>query len=343
MNRKEIFENQLDEKYITLLEKSNVRLHEKSKIFNVRNVLIYSGLLLLFLISGYYLKNIFQTTDVFKGHLQEVAYNPNKLLLKNEQGIYYEINDHTNLKWVSPQGILIQINASSLYFSTTNTKQENWDTYYSLIVPSQKKYTIHLIDDTQILVNKNSTIKFSNNRTTPKTNVFLTGEAYFNVAHQDFHPFVIHTQETKIKVLGTEFNVNSYSNNKKTQVSLVEGSVEISNAFQTKKMRAGQQATVYKNLKEIELTENEFKNFLSWTSDQFYFNNQYLENLTDQIEQWYHIKFIYKDELLRKLRFTGKIKKEDGLLHFLKLIEYSEGIQYRIKEKEIILSKNKFQ
>jgi len=331
--------NPIDQKYIELLEKSNVTLHKSRHLFHLRNLFIYIGIIAIIFSLTFFLRDFFRTNDVFKGHLNDVAFNQNKILVKTDDGVYYEINDSSNYKWLSENGVLINVNASELSFSTTEINQKNWDKYYSLIIPKNKKYSLKLIDGTEILINENSTVRFTNNKTERKTNIFLSGEAYFKVAHQKINPFLVEAFNVNIQVLGTEFNVNNYKQNKKTKVTLVEGSVLISNPSGHKKLKPGQEATVYNNKKGITIEENDFNESLFWTSDQFYFSDQSLDYIAHKLEQWYDVKFVFLKEPLKKLHFTGRIRKEDGLLHVLKLLEYSEGINYHINDTVISLSK----
>jgi len=329
----------LDSKYIELIEQSNKELAKSVTLFNFRNIFIYSGLFVALYFSALFLIPLFESKDVFKNHLTEVPYSKDKILIQSENGKYYEINKTSKLRWLTKHGVLVAIDESELMFSNTKDYQNNEGGYFSLIIPRKQLFNLVLTDGTKIQLNEKTNIRFTNNNVEPQTNVFLNGEAFFKVAHQTRFPFTIKTNEANIKVLGTEFNVNSYKGNAKTQIALVKGSVNISNGYGNKTLLSGDMATVKSNKSPITIGEANFAEVLFWQNDQYYFSNESLELITSLASRWFDVKFRIPNDRIRDLHFTGRINKEESIVKFMEFLQYAEGISYSINDKEIVLSR----
>jgi len=329
----------IQEKYIQLLESANIELHKKSKIFTLKNILVYSGIVagLVVLLSFFYLRNT--SDDIFKNHLIPTTYSQDVLLFKSTEGLYYKIPQKETLKWITNDGLFIEVNETEIHFTATKTLSNQ--NYYSIIVPQNRQYKLFLTDGTKIKLNENTTITFANTRNIDKNNVILQGEAYFEVSHNPAHPFKVQASNMHISVLGTEFNVQNYTQNNKAQVALVNGSVKVGTTNSSKLIVPGEQATVLNNTENIDVSMADFDNILSWTTHQINFSEKKLSEIVKVVGAWYHVSFDFSNEDMKEIHFTGNIKKQDGLLHFLQILQYTEGIDYKINNDTISLSKNK--
>ena len=329
----------IQEKYIQLLENANTDLHKKSKVFTLKNILVYSVIMLGIVSFSIYLTLPKHTTDVFAKHLSVSQYNPNLLLIKGQGDTYYQVPENKEIKWVANNNLFIQINHNEIHFTATGTTSSN--EYYTLITPKNKQYNLFLTDGTKIRVNEKSNISFTNNRFSKKNNVILQGEAYFDVAHNKEHPFIIQASKMEISVLGTEFNVQNYKENAFAKVALINGSVNVATRHNNKIIVPGEQATIRKNSNQIEVSQANLDEVLSWTSNSFSFSNKELSNIVKVVGAWYHVKFHIENDFINRIHFTGIIKKQDGLLHFLQILKYTEGINFEISNDTIKLTKKK--
>ncbi len=328
----------IQDKYIQLLESANLELHKKSKVFTIKNIFVYSSIVagLLVLLSFIYLDN--STEDIFNNHLTKTALTTDVLLVKDAEGNYYKIPKDETIKWITNDGLFIEINEKELHFTATKTLSNH--NYYSLIVPQNRQYKLVLTDGTKIKLNENTTITFVNTRNIEKNNVILQGEAYFEVTHNPAHPFRVQASDIQISVLGTEFNVQNYIQNNKTQVALVNGSVKVGTGNSNTFIVPGQQATIVNNTNNIAISDADFDSILSWTTHQLNFSEKKLSEIVKVVGAWYRVSFYFSDEDMKNIHFTGNIKKQDGLLHFLQILKYTEGINYKINNDTISLSKN---
>ena len=167
--------------------------------------------------------------------------------------------------------------------------------------------------------------------------VTLSGEAFFDVAHDDKKPFIVETARMDVKVLGTRFNVNAYEDNEVVSATLVNGSVEVfSGEQQTIRLAPGEQA--YGKESELEKREVNVRLYTSWIDGKFMFNNTELEEIAKQISRWYDVQIFFSNENVKKVRFTGAIMKFKPLEDLIRMIEKTSQVRFSVKNKTIVIS-----
>lgn len=332
----------IQQKYVQLLEKSNVELHEKTNPFSYKNALVYFSVFFTIIVlgTGYY--TIRPNNDIFKDHLSTTNYNSKHVLLETKKGTYYQISENTDEKWLAHNGVFVNVNDKEITFTATKSIPEKRKTTYTLWTPKDKQYTLINTDGTKVQLNSNTQLTFTNTRLSKYPNAVLKGEALFDVAHDSKNIYTISASDLNIEVYGTEFNVSNYQNNEFTQLALINGSVKVINPKnESKYVKPGQQATLYKENHVLIIDDADFSKALAWRSDQFYFNDENLEEIAMKVALWYNTKFLYTDATIKNIHFTGTLKKENGLIHFLEMLQYTEGINYKINDKKVILFKKK--
>lgn len=226
-------------------------------------------------------------------------------------------------------------------------------------VEAGEKRSLRLGDGTQVIVNGGSTLTLSENFTSGNREVVLSGEAYFDVAQQASHPFIIHTASMDIKVLGTAFNVRSYPDEAADETSLIRGKVQV-----TLKQKGTQQAQDYvllpmqklvvnKNqqnagaqiaVNQVPHVESLQKNRLTknlsetaWTENKLAFNNEKLEVVADKMEKWYGVTITINNDALKEIPYTGSFDGET-LEKVIETIQYSiPMIHYKMEGKSKLI------
>jgi len=329
----------VQQKYIELLEASNVDLHTKAHRFSKKNLLLFFVAFVLFSFSlGFVLLPKMTTKSIFAGHLNEVNFDANKLLIKDLSGKYYHITDSTQLKYIANNDLFIEIKTDEIHFSSIQ-KESKFKGIYQIYVPKHKQYHLFLNDGSQIQINEQSQIDFTLHRNHTPVNVDLNGEAYFKIAHNPSHPFNIQAGDMKVQVFGTEFNINNYKNNNFTQVALVNGSVKIKTPHQQQFLVPGQEATINKKHHQLLINDADMAQILDWTTDKSYFNEEKLSSICKKVEAWYQVHFIIPNKKIQNIKFSGYLNKQEGLLHFLQMLNYTENISYKINNNNITLNK----
>ena len=221
---------------------------------------------------------------------------------------------------------------------------------------------ITLPDSTKVWLNAGSHIHYGKDFGTVVREVELTGEAFFDVAPNPAHPFVIHTKKVDVRVLGTSFNLKSYPSDKTTEATLIRGSIEISIRNRTgdkiilkpneklvvnnddsllkitprrKELRPGALLVISKPTYEQHsgaIIET------SWVDNKLIFQDEEFVDLAKQMERWYGISIRFDNPRMEDFRFTGSFEKETirQALDALKLtarFDYSiDGDQVTIKD-----------
>ena len=220
---------------------------------------------------------------------------------------------------------------------------------------------LQLPDGTLVYLNADSRLSYKIDDQNPNREVTLTGEAYFDVAKDKNHPFLIHTPIIDIRVLGTAFNVQCYRNDKHTETSLFQGSVEVTlkNNPDKKIVLQPSEKLIVQN-DEMAVTNIKTKETdtddpiitlgkvhyqqqdssyteMLWTKNKLAFDNRTLEEIAHQIERWYGAKVIFTDDKLRSTRFSG-VFEDESLHQIMQALEMTGGFHYTIHKKEVTIT-----
>jgi len=218
--------------------------------------------------------------------------------------------------------------ANGLSYQVDNNKNEEWST---LVIPSKLNYRIVLSDGTQVWLNSVSSLRFPFSFLGKTREVYLTGEAFFKVAKNAAHPFIVHTGQTDVKVLGTEFNVNTYQANE-TVTSLVEGSVSTSSQDkQSIHLQPGYQA-IYTPGTGFQAQTFDPAIELAWMNDIYYFHDTKLHDISDVLLRWFDVKVVFDNQAKADEAFSGAIQKNKPIDVFIQNIKASAGVNAILKE-----------
>ncbi|HOZ85602.1 MAG TPA: DUF4974 domain-containing protein [Niabella sp.] len=226
-----------------------------------------------------------------------------------------------------------------------------------------ERKNIRLKDGSTIVLNAASTINVFENFGSKNREVFLEGEAYFEVAHNKDLPFIVHTNSMDVKALGTSFNVKAYPDEKRTETSLIKGSVSVTlkennnqslilkpnqkiewNSSRTKapeiNPKNGIPAKNHIPQRVVPTPSGEIRE-IAWKDNKLVFDDDSLGSMIPVLERWYGVDIELSDESISHYRYSGVFEKEDiqTVLEFLK-----EAKQFTFKinkeeNKKIIISK----
>lgn len=203
-----------------------------------------------------------------------------------------------------------------------------------------QKLKIDLLDGTQVILNANSTLTFPEQFTTSTREVYLEGEAYFQVAHDTSKPFIVHTASANTTVLGTSFNVRT-SPDKITEITLVEGKVNVGSRLHTALVKdvilePYQQAIVTSSNEAISKKKVDVQAFVDWKDNILHFENITLAEAAEQLEAWYNVDITFQNPALGNCTINATYEQET-LPNILKSIEYMLKITCTQKGNSVIL------
>ncbi|QEH41286.1 FecR family protein [Chitinophaga sp. XS-30] len=232
---------------------------------------------------------------------------------------------------------------------------------YEYYTSQGKHKTIMLPDSSVIMLNENSHLSISKNFDARHREVTITGEAFFDIKHDAAHPFVVHTSEYRIRVLGTSFNVKSYPGGSRTETDLISGKVEIVPAGVERGERvilrpnekfilerevpagpgapvllAPRKGTVAK-LNVDTLTRHATET--SWTRRKMEIKDETFEQIAQKLQSWYGIKITFASEAVRKYRYTATFDGET-IFKALQYLQQTYPFTYRVEQDSIVITQS---
>lgn len=198
-------------------------------------------------------------------------------------------------------------------------------------------YTLTLPDGTQVWLNAGSQLDFPAKFTGKTRRVSLKGEAFFKVAKNKFLPFIVESKGQRVEVLGTEFNINSYPDERDVKTTLVEGSVSISSANSKFILKPGQQALL--NTKgALAVSDADTTLATAWKNNKFIFEDNDIQSVMRMISRWYDVEIVYATSL-PEVTFGGKVSRFQNVSGVLRVLERTGGVHFKIEGKRIYVSK----
>ena len=211
------------------------------------------------------------------------------------------------------------------------------------IAPRGQKSQIVLADGTKVWLNSDTKIKYPGIFRGNQRDVFLEGEAFFEVTKNAHQPFLVHTSGVNIKVLGTKFNVKAYADEDQVETSLFEGKVNLqlnnhSSVVVEKEIIPGQ-SFVYSKA-DHQVTSNRFPQdeINGWKKNQLIFKDDTFGNLVRKVERWYDVKVVYDEELFNDRRLTVELFEGERLERLMEIISLALSVDYKYEKEKIILT-----
>ncbi len=224
----------------------------------------------------------------------------------------------------------------------TFTKTE--PVYYTSIAPKGSISQMILPDSTMVYLNSGSELKYSIQENSKKREVFLKGEAWFNVCKNVEKKFVVHTSYYNVNVCGTKFNVKAYPGDNEITTTLEEGSVQISSTnnfrIQSKQILIpGEQLTYNISKNTIELKSVKTRFYTSWKENKLIFINMNLKELITLLERKYGVDIEVTDPTILKYHYDGTFKDET-IIDVLEMLKQTLPITYIIDEQKVKIIKH---
>jgi len=226
--------------------------------------------------------------------------------------------------------------------------------YTEILAGKGIRKNISLPDGTKVWLNSNSKLRFANNIKEGKTRrVTLEGEAYFDVAKDKQHPFIISTQKFSIRVLGTAFNVRAYHGDTHTEAALIHGSIELTLADNSKQkimLKPNEKFTLtqksgfssiqatrklsIQSIKPVDVQNQHLLQETSWIDNKLVFDNETFEEMIPRLERWYNVSIDLQIKKAASYRYTGVFETET-LEQALKAMQLIKPFKYEIKNDEV--------
>lgn len=211
------------------------------------------------------------------------------------------------------------------YAANATQKVDEPVQFNTLAVPRGGEYQLILSDGTKIWMNAESSLHYPVHFK-EKREVTLSGEAYFEVAKDVTHPFVVHVGNNAIEVLGTKFNISAYPENN-IYTTLAHGSVKVINSEGSVTLTPNQQAVMHSE-GTIHVQQVDASLYTSWTMGTFEFKRTELEDITAQLSRWYNVNFQFASNELKRKNFAGVIFRNEELNFAIEIIEDVSDVKF---------------
>lgn len=230
--------------------------------------------------------------------------------------------------------VLLSVGWLAHQFWSPGKQQVDFTQQFASSIGSISQMT--LPDGTQIWLNSGSKVVY--HETSKERNVQLVGEACFDVAHDEEHPFSVQTENMVVRDLGTRFNVRAYPNDEVTETTLIEGSAEILSGNNLKRiceLKPGELAVYDKARKRMSIQEIDPSTIVAWMDGKFVFRNEKLADICDELEKWYGVRFRFADDVIKDYRYTANIKRTTSISYVLKMLNITTHLHYSIQENKM--------
>ena len=232
-----------------------------------------------------------------------------------------------------------------IIYASTGTFKKAEPIVYTSIAPKGSISQIILPDNTTVYLNSESEIKYINRGSRGNPEVFLYGEAWFQVTEKKKKPFVVHTDCYDVKVTGTEFNVRAYKDDREIVTTLVSGTIVIpaTDGFRiktSKELSPGQQMVYNLDKNMVTIKNVETKYYTSWKDNKLIFINTSLKELVILLERRYGVDIEVSDKSILNYHYDGTFKSE-GILEIMELIKATLPINYEVVGQVIKIMKIK--
>ena len=271
----------------------------------------------------------------------------NKAILTLANGKKISLTDAGNGQIASQNGIKVT-KAANGQLVYTITDRENLpgassstdlDAFNTIETPKGGQYQVVLPDGSKVWLNAYTSLKFPvsfNNQ--KERRVELSGEAYFEVAHNKDLPFRVVTTRQTVEVLGTHFDVNAYADDAVTKTTLLQGLVRITAASRSAILNPGQQAKLTGTL---DVSEVNTADAIAWKNGYFNFDDEKLENIMRSVSRWYNVDVVFEDQSLKKETFGAVTTRFANITTLLKMMEQTGDARFSIQGTTITVSKKK--
>ncbi len=242
---------------------------------------------------------------------------------------------------IKEQGTEILHNGKALTYDINNALKPNAKLeapMHTIIIPRGGEHQLTLADGTKVWLNAQSKLRYPAWFDGDTRQVELSGEAYFTVSHDTTKPFYVNTNSIKLKVLGTEFNIKAYADEKDIAATLIKGKVNIQLKQGTKNvsLKPGEQARTNANNLTVNKVDPYY--YTAWKDGVFIFKEEKIQAIFQRLSRWYDFDVFFYNETIKNYSFTGTIKRTEEIMDVLMLLERTNHIKFKIEGKTILVS-----
>ena len=298
----------------------------------------YAAAIVLILSVGgvFYFSGDKEQTEILPIAKNEVQVPGSRAVLILPDGRKVDLENEVLRSDLAQSDSLLLVSARSLKYRDIDSP-DTTEIFHTLEIPRGGEYLLALSDGTMIYLNSESTLSFPVKFQGKERKVYLTGEAYFKVAKNTEHPFVVTAGELEVLVTGTTFGVRAYKDEKDIQTTLESGQVTVRVEGKSVKLVPNKQVLFNKSTMGLEVRDVDVDLYLAWADGRLVYDNCPLEKILTDLGRWYNIDVFYSRDELRSYQFSLNMKKHEEFTQVLELIGKTGEVQFEIKDNTVIV------
>lgn len=277
----------------------------------------------------------FQNDDSMEVDSRKILTSINNFIRKKQQFSNFRVKYF--YKWTNAAAaiVLVALLVSTVFIFDVRLKNNDLSVLYEVSAPNGRIKKFDLPDGTKVWLNPGSFLIYSDKMTKDEIrDVRLWGQAFFEVAKDSIHPFILQLGDIGLKVVGTSFNASNYKDDPRIEVALKTGQVNLfegsyNEAADFVKLMPGQLAKYDKGSNGFKIKEVDIQKYTSWMDGVLIFRDDLMSDVFRRLERWYDVKIIVNDLKINNYVYTATIKNE-SIEQILKLLEYTSQVKCEI-------------
>ncbi len=277
-----------------------------------------------------------------EGNNDSQAIDTSKVKLVLASGDVISLDKKSSAKIDANVAVIIKDQNGLVYKSkeATDALKEK-EIRHKIVTSAGGEYHFVLSDGTKIWLNSVSEIEFPVNFQGPERVINLTGEAYFEVAPDSKRPFIVHSLNQTVQVLGTTFNIKAYPEESRVFTTLIEGKVSVGSGGSKVLLSPGMESVCLRSNNELETYSVDTNLSTAWRTGFFLFNNEDIQIMLRMLSRWYGVEFKYNKVDTDVATFSGRFSKYDDLKTTLNSLSLAGGYEFIMNEEERTVTVNK--
>lgn len=237
-------------------------------------------------------------------------------------------------------GTVIMTDSTGIGYITQDAQDEK-EIRNSIQTLTGMEYTLTLSDGTKVYLNAESKIDFPASFKGSQRVVELSGEAYFDVAKDVEHPFIVKMRDLSVKVLGTSFNVRAYEDEKEITTTLAEGKVQVFDGQKFEDITPGEQVVYAKETKDMTVRQVDVSFYSAWREGRFVFRNERLEDIMAVLARWYDFEYQFMDEDVKNVRIGAKLNRYSNMNPIIDMLRINASMSVSLVDSVYYISSRK--
>ncbi len=281
-----------------------------------------------------------ESSTLVAGQATEIRPGERKAVLVLNDGKSIVLDSPDSLVLREKDGTVIQKGAGQLNYSPSSPKATQFPIFNTIRIPRGGEYHLVLSDGSHVYLNSESQFTYPVHFSETAREVELSGEAYFEVEKAGI-PFIVHTKDMGIEVLGTSFNINAYDNTGEIVATLVEGSIKVDARDRMAGSRVlypDEQAVLNMARRSIEVKKVDVNLYTAWRKGELIFFDMRLEDIMTILTRWYSADVFYMNPSVKELRFSGCLNRYENINQILDIIASTEKVAIEINKTTILFS-----